>query len=132
MERLNEGQQKAKQFLIELKAEFQQIDWLVKINSKYIKFEIKEKEQFNAPPFDGMGLNEGQRIMSNKLYNDLNIRTFLLVFNKTDNEVYGQYLDILDKDISFLTFNKIRIYPLKNFIKGKENIKRLFLSIEIK
>ena len=59
-----------------------QIDWLGKKNGEWIKFEIKRKERFLAPPFEGHGLNKNQADYSLELQKDTKIRTLLMIYEK--------------------------------------------------
>jgi hypothetical protein len=114
---MNDAEQKARIILKNLGFEIQQLDWIGRKNKNWIIFEIKEKELFNPPPFLGTGLNKKQLYLRNQLFKDLGLRTILLVFEKGTQNIYWQYLDILEKGEYFDTKNNIRIYPISNFYK---------------
>jgi hypothetical protein len=94
-----------------------QADWLIEKNNKWYVIEVKRKERFVAPPFDGHGLNIYQAQNRLKFYEDTGIRCLFLVFDINDKCIYWQWLDILDEGIKHDTENRIRIYPLNNFVK---------------
>ncbi|MDP3980468.1 MAG: hypothetical protein Q8Q33_03525 [Chlamydiota bacterium] len=97
----------------------QQIDWIGEKNGKWVVFEIKHRELFNPPPFLGTGLDKSQIFLRGQLLSAFNLHTMLIVFRKNTDEVYCQYLDVLEKGTHFDTKNKIRIYPIENFTKIK-------------
>lgn len=99
----------------------QQLDWLIKVNNKYIAVEVKTKEIFKAGsncPFAGHGLEIAQINRRITLQNDLGIRTILIVFSIDDDVVYYQWLDVLEKGQQ-KDFSKIRVYNIAGFIKDK-------------
>lgn len=119
-----EGEQKARKILKTAGYWVGQIDWLGKKDGKWIKFEIKRKERFEPPPFEGHGLNAIQVNFARELYLDTGIRTMLVIWEKGTNKWFAQWLDILEtrpNDEKYLTRNNIRIYKLTNFVEW-ENI----------
>jgi len=114
---MNETEQKARKLLKKLGYEVQQIDWVGIKNNKVKIFEIKERELFEPPPFLGTGLDKTQLYLRMHLFKITGIRTILMVFEKGTNNVYWQYLDILEKGKYYDTKNEIRIYPIENFKK---------------
>ena len=94
-----------------------QIDWMAVKGGKYFLFESKNKEFFTPPPFLGTGLNIGQVIAREEFRKKIGIRTILFVFNKKTGDSYFQFLDKLEQGEKHDTKNKIRIYPIKNYIK---------------
>lgn len=116
----NEGQEKAQKLLNNYDIFLFQADWIGKINNNYVCFEIKDKEPFKPPPFLGQGINKYQIQKRLNFYQDTSIRTFLLCFWK--DEIFGQWLDVLDGKEKYTTKNNIVIYPLKNFIQGEVSI----------
>jgi hypothetical protein len=114
-----EGEQFARLKLKEKGYWIGQIDWLGKRNGEWTKFEIKRKERFNPPPFEGHGLDRRQIDYSNELFQDTGIRTYLLIYEIGTNIWYGQYLDILEAGSKFDTKNGVRIYKLDNFEPSK-------------
>jgi len=97
----------------------QQLDWLCQKNDKWFFIEVKNRELFKAPPFDGTGLDKKQLWLRMKVLKELKLQTYLLVFIKNTTDIYGQYLSVLEKGEYFDTKNQIRIYNLKNFTKLK-------------
>ena len=111
-----EGEQQARIILSEMGFMVQSPDWLGRRDKEWICFEIKKKERFLAPPFDGHGLDIRQIKLRTELLNDTGIRTYLMIFEVPTNKIWGQFLDILDSSESVLTqTGKIKIYPLKNY-----------------
>ena len=98
----------------------QQLDWIAKDDKgQWVVFEIKEKELFEPGtnyPYWGAGLNKSQLYLRTQLLNDLDWRTYLLIFAKGTGKVYGAYLDELEKKGDFFDSpNGIRVYPISNF-----------------
>lgn len=111
-----EAERKARDWLRKHKIyNLQQIDWLFKYKNKYYIVEVKIKELFQPPPFLGTGLDIKQLELRKQLYNDLNIDTLLLVFDKNINKIYYNYLSKLEQTEYFDTKNGIRIYKIDNF-----------------
>lgn len=100
-----------------------QADWFVKFPGKndWICVEVKHKERFKAPPYDGHGLNAYQADMRMKFYRETGIRTLFLVIGIDDNKVYVQWLDVLQRKTMeqygklFQTKNGIRIFDIRLF-----------------
>ncbi len=95
----------------------QQLDWIYKHEGKYGIVEVKSRELFQPPPFLGTGADIRQIKLRQQLYEDLNIDTILLVFEKGTNNIYYQSLNKLLSGKYFDTRNNIRIFPIINFIK---------------
>lgn len=98
----------------------QQLDWFAKNDKgEWIVIEVKEKELFTPGtnfPHYGAGLDKSQLFLRTKLFEELRLRTYLLIFAKGTNKVYGAYLDELEKNGDFYdTKNGIRIYKISNF-----------------
>ena len=93
----------------------QQIDWIGEKDNEWVVFEIKNRELFTPPPFLGTGLDITQIYLRNKLREAFGLRTMLIVFRKNTDEVYCQYIDVLEEGPHFDTKNKIRIYPVESF-----------------
>lgn len=100
-----------------------QADWMVKFQNydKWIVVEVKHKERFKAPPYDGHGLNAYQADKRLKFQKDTGIRTLFLVIGMDDDVVYVQWLDTLHKMTMerygklFETRNGIRIFDIRFF-----------------
>ena len=119
-----EGERLARQILKERGcSDIFQADWLVKFpgSDDWIVVEVKHKERFRAPPYDGHGLNAYQADMRLKFQKETGIRTLFLVIGADDNRVYIQWLDALHKKTIerygqlFETKNGIRIFDLRFF-----------------
>ena len=104
----------------------QQLDWIGKEETgQWAVFEIKDKELFEpGPNFPnwGAGLDKRQLWLRMQLFNDLGWRTYLLVFVKGTDDIYGAYLDELEKKGGYYdTPKRIRIYPITSFTKWDSN-----------
>ena len=113
----NDGERKALWMLKEFGYEVQRLDWIGKKNNEYTIFEIKERELFRPPPFLGTGLDQRQVYLRTQILNDLGMRTRIVVYEKGTNNIYHQYLDVLEAGKHYDTKNKIRIYPIENYKK---------------
>jgi hypothetical protein len=107
----------------------QQLDWVGKKDGKWVIFEIKEKCLFspgNNYPHWAAGLNKGQLYLRSRLFKELGLRTYLINFVPGTDEVYGAYLDDLEAKREFYDtpHQDIRVYPIKNYSKGIEAIRR--------
>jgi hypothetical protein len=116
-----EGEQLARKIIQQYfgAKDIQQIDWLVHKNRIWYAVEVKHKEMFMPPPFEGQGLNISQIKRRTELYKETGIRCLLLVINKNTGKVYWQWLDILESTEYFDTRNGVRIYNIQNFKKLK-------------
>jgi len=110
-----EAEKKARLLLKKHGWYIQQLDWIGKKNNQWVIFEIKNRELFQPPPFVGTGLDISQIYLRNNLLKELQLRTMLIVFIKGTDDIYYQYLDILEKDKYFDTKNGIRIFPLTSY-----------------
>ena len=93
-----------------------QADWIVRKDGRYYCVEVKHKDRFKAPPFDGHGLDVRQVNARMAFYMDTGIRCLFLVID-TDNTVLWQWLDVLEDGNKFTTKNGVRIYDIKGFKK---------------
>ena len=98
----------------------QQLDWIGKDSTgKWTIIEVKDKELFKPGPnfpYWGAGWDESQRYLRRRLLKDLGLRTYLIVFAKGTNNVYGGYADELDnRGCCFDTPRGIRIYPINSY-----------------
>ena|SRR3990167_4131443 len=114
-----EGEAQARILLKKLGFQVQSPDWLAKKDGKWIIFEIKKKERFMPPPFAGHGLDERQIFLRNEFLKETGIRTYLMIFEVGTNNIFGQYIDILEKGIKYKTKNNIWIFPLPSFCNLK-------------
>jgi len=112
---MNESEERARILLKKWGYEIQQLDWVGIKNNKITIFEIKEKELFSPPPFWGTGLEKRQLYLRTHLFKLTGLRTILITFEKETNNIYWQYLDILENGKYYDTKNGIRIYPIENF-----------------
>lgn len=90
-----------------------QLDWVALKDGKYFQFEIKCKEHFKSPPFDGHGLNKYQCERRLEFQKSTGIRCGFIVFE--NNKIYYQWLDKLFEGKKFETKNGIVVFPLENF-----------------
>ena len=97
-----------------------QIDWMFNYKGKWIACEVKHKELFKPPPFEGAGLSIQQVKARLKFYNDTGIRCLFIVIDSDSNGTFINWLDVLEAGDHFDTRNGIRVYNIKNFkqIKG--------------
>jgi len=125
-----EGEQEARKILKHLGFELTAPDWLGRRGGKWTAFEIKRKERFKSPPFDGHGLNLWQVERRMDLFRRNNLRTFLMIWEIPSNIWFGQWLDVLEdrgnrnsKTEKHITKNQVVIYPLRNFKLLKKGLK---------
>ena len=113
------AEKQARQWLRSKKIyDLQQIDWIVKRNNKWFIVEVKNRELFKPPPFEGTGLDISQLERRRAIFNDLKMDTLLVVF-VADTVYYNWVFTVLEKTEYFDTKNKIRIYNITNFKKEK-------------
>ena len=94
-----------------------QADWIVEKNDTYYVVEVKHKEMFKAPPFDGHGLDIRQVKSRMKFFRKFNIRCLFLVIDMT-GKVFWQWLDVLEQGRKFDTRKGVRIYAIEGFNKA--------------
>lgn len=101
-----------------------QIDWMIEYKGDWISIEVKHKPFFSFNRVNWSGLGIGQVITRMKLYEDKGIRCLLLCIDSNTKEVYGQWLDILEKSNYADLKSKIRVYDQKEFknLGNYENI----------
>ena len=92
-----------------------QADWIYKKHDKWFFVEIKRKERYSSPPFDGHGLDGYQVRHRLKLQGDLGLRCMLMVIEKPTDKIYWQWLDWLESNKKFVTKNGVHIYHIDNF-----------------
>jgi len=110
-----EGEQKARLLLKKRGFYIGQSDWIGKKNNQWNRFEIKRKERFNPPPFEGHGLDIRQVNYAIEFQKDTGIQTILLIYEIGTNKWFMRRIDELEKREKFDTKNNIRIYKLSNF-----------------
>jgi penicillin-binding protein-related factor A (putative recombinase) len=111
-----------------------QIDWMGFYISKgkYFTFEVKNKELFKSPPFDGHGLDIREINFRMKFYKDTGIRCIFMVLCEEENCWYWNALDVLEDappELKFTTKNDVRVYDLSLFKKSR-TIDKLFDDID--
>lgn len=110
-----EGEAQARLLLKKMGFMITQPDWLGIKDDKWFQFEVKRKERFTPPPFEGHGLNLYQVERRLDLFKKNNLRPYFLVWEIGTDIWFGEWLDVLESKEKITTRNKIRIYPLKNF-----------------
>ena len=121
-----EGEQQARFLLKKRGYWIGQSDWIGKKNNKWYRFEVKRKERFIPPPFEGHGLDIRQINYAIEFQKDTGIPTILLIWEVGTNKWFTGRLDELEKGKKFNTRNNIRIYKLDSFfeIKKEENYEK--------
>lgn len=112
-----EGEQQARLLLKKRGFWIGQSDWIGKKDNQWIRFEIKRKERFTPPPFEGHGLDRRQIEYAKEFQKDTGIHTTLLIYEVGSNKWFMRRLDELEKGEHFDTRNNVRIYKLSNFIE---------------
>jgi hypothetical protein len=93
-------------------------DFVAIRDGKIILVEVKDKEHcFKAPPFDGHGLDISQVDKRLKIFFELNVDTYVIVFDHETNLIYGNYLTNLEAGEKFDTKFGVRIYKLETYNK---------------
>lgn len=109
-----DGEQMARIFLKKLGYSLFEIDWFAMKGKNLLQVEVKHKERFKPPPFEGHGM-ETWKIKRRLDFEKFGFKAFFMIFDLMDNHIYGQYLKKLEEGEHFDTRNGIRIYPLANF-----------------
>jgi len=91
-----------------------QPDWIAFRNDEYIVVEVKGKERFEPPPFEGTGLDIYQVNARLAFQYKTGIRIMLLVEDSQDGWIWN-WLDELEAGEYHDTKNGIRIYPIENY-----------------
>ena len=94
-----------------------QADWIIEKNGKYYVVEVKHKEMFKAPPFNGHGLDVRQVKSRMRFYNAHGIRCMLLVIDMS-GRIFWQWLDVLEQGQKFDTKTGVRIYNIDGFVRA--------------
>lgn len=96
-----------------------QPDWIASLPDGGGRFlvEVKYQERFLAPPFDGHGLPPWQVEARLRFERETDIPTMLLIRDKGTEEVFWQWLDLLENGQKFQTNGSSprRVYPLESF-----------------
>jgi len=92
-----------------------QLDWIFKQNDKWFSVEVKHKEMFTTPPFNGHGLDNRQIEDRLLLQKEKDIRAIFIAIDLHTKKAYWNYIDKLMDGQSFLTRYNIRIFPLKSY-----------------
>jgi hypothetical protein len=100
----------------------QEIDWLaLSPKHAWMCLEVKYKSRlFHPPPFWGLGIDLAQAFLRRKLREELSLRTFLIVY--FEDQVYGQFLDVLEGGTKYQTKKDILVFPVDVFIRGADAI----------
>lgn len=112
-----EGEQQARLLLKKRGFYIGQSDWIGKKDNQWARFEIKRKERFEPPPFEGHGLDIRQVNYAVEFQRATSIPTFLLIYEIGTDKWFMRRLDELEKGEKFDTKNGVRIYKLTNFIE---------------
>ena len=114
-----DGEQKARKYILsKLKPDSIQFpDSLFRKNGKWYVVEVKNKERYSPPPYYGHGLDIKQIRLRQELLNDKDMRCLFIVFEPDTDNVFYQFLDVLEEGKHFDTRNGVRIYPLGSFKK---------------
>jgi hypothetical protein len=111
-----EGEQKLGEYLKAKGIHYFQPDGIAIEDGKYIVYEVKNKGGiFKPPPFYGHGLELYQVKARLLFYEVTGVRCKFIVFDKENNKILSQWLDVLNDGNYFDTKNGIRIYPIENF-----------------
>lgn len=112
-----QGEQKLFKFLEENGYKFFQPDAIAFKDGKYVVCETKHQERYTPPPFEGHGLPKWQIDARIKFCKEFGIRCLLVVFEKGTNNIFSQYLDVLESGEHYDTkgLKPRRIYPLNKF-----------------
>ena len=100
----------------------QRPDFTYDKDNKSICIEVKNKEYYKAPPFDGHGLNYSQYKKRINTWKEKGTRCLMVVREKDTPQYYLQWLDILGgMENYYLERSKIILFPLKHFIAVDED-----------
>lgn len=112
-----EGEKIIRDFFINKKIHFFQVDLMAKLKDKWNVIEVKHQESFEPPPFKGHGLPKWQIDARLNFQNETGIRALLFITDKTTKIIYWQYMDKLIKGNKFQTNGKNPriIFPLESY-----------------
>jgi hypothetical protein len=111
------GEKICREYLKTKKHKFFQADLISEsTEGNFFLWEVKHQNRFIAPPFDGHGLPFWQFKARMDFYKKTKIRPILFVYDKTTNEIFIQFLDVLAKGKYFVTVKTDRIiFPIESF-----------------
>ena len=113
------GEELVRNWFINKKIPFMQVDIMFKYNDKWCLGEIKTQEKFIAPPFDGHGLPQWQINKRMEFYKDTGVEPFLIINDINDKCLYIESLKFLLSNEHFSTkgYRPRVIFNLKSFKK---------------
>jgi hypothetical protein len=111
------GEKICREYLKTKKHKFFQADLISESpEGRFYLWEVKHQNRFIAPPFDGHGLPLWQFKARMDFHQKTKIRPILFVFDKTTNEIFIQFFDVLAKGQYFITVKTDRIiFPIESF-----------------
>ena len=112
-----EGEKQARLLLKKRGFYIGQSDWIGRKDNQWFRFEVKRKERFMPPPFEGHGLDIRQVEYAMQFQADTKIPTILLIWELGTNKWFWRRIDFLEKGEKFTTRNNIKIYKLSNFLE---------------
>ena len=112
-----EGEKQARLLLKKRGFYIGQSDWIGRKDNQWFRFEVKRKERFMPPPFEGHGLDVRQVEYAMQFQADTKIPTILLIWELGTNKWFWRRIDFLEKGEKFTTRNNIKIYKLSNFLE---------------
>jgi hypothetical protein len=112
-----EGEKIIRDYFINKKIHFFQVDLMAKLKNKWNVIEVKHQEPFEPPPFKGHGLPKWQIDARLQFQNETGIRALLFIRDKITEIIYWQYMDKLMEGNKFQT-NGMKpriIFPIENY-----------------
>tara|TARA_R110000823_G_scaffold294923_1_gene413871 strand:+ start:283 stop:693 length:411 start_codon:yes stop_codon:yes gene_type:complete len=91
-----EGEEIIREYFIEKKVPFMQVDIMFKSKNKWYCGEIKSQEIYLSPPFDGHGLPQWQIDRRMEFYKDTGVVPVFIVYDLKEKCVFMQKLDVLN------------------------------------
>lgn len=112
-----EGEKIIRDYFINKKIHFFQVDLMAKLKNKWNVIEVKHQEPFEPPPFKGHGLPKWQIDARLQFQNETGIRALLFIRDKITEIIYWQYMDKLMEGNKFQTngMNPRIIFPIENY-----------------
>lgn len=114
-----DGESKVRDWFINKKIPFMQVDIMFKHKGIWCLGEIKTQEVYVAPPYNGHGLPKWQVDRRIEFFNDTGIKPYLIVYDLKEKCLYMESLIKLLKGEHFKTNGKKQriIFKLENFKK---------------